>query len=317
MRKALIIGIDFYEHIKTLNGCVNDAYEVKSVLERHSDGSLNFSVNLKVSSNLQSSVTRKMLKELVMELFRDDSDIALFYFAGHGYIESSGGYLITSEVNDGGEGFSMNDLISIVNSSKAKNKIIMLDCCFSGQLGTFPYDEKLSVLSEGVTILTASAKNQYSMELNSSGVFTSLMVDALNGGASNLLGDITPGSVYAHIDQALGPWEQRPIFKTNVKTFISLRQVQPPISLSDLRKLVEYFPDPSFEFPLNPTFEPTSPTAIQENCEIFSILQNYSHVNLLKPIDEDHMYYAAINCKACKLTSLGIHYWNLIKKDRI
>ena len=56
----------------------------------------------------------------------------------------------------------------------------------------------------------------------------------MNGSASNLVGDITPGSIYAHIDQSLGPWEQRPIFKTNVRNFTTLRKVQPPISLSDL-----------------------------------------------------------------------------------
>jgi len=36
-------------------------------------------------------------------------------------------------------------------------------------------------------------------------VFTGLLVDALSGGAANLVGDVTPGSVYAHIDQSLGP----------------------------------------------------------------------------------------------------------------
>jgi len=41
-------------------------------------------------------------------------------------------------------------------------------------------------------------------------------VDALGGAAANLVGDVTPGSVYAHIDQSLGPWAQRPVFKTNV-----------------------------------------------------------------------------------------------------
>ena len=53
--------------------------------------------------------------------------------------------------------------------------------------------------------------------------------------AANLVGDITPGSVYAHIDQSLGPWAQRPVFKTNVKTFVSLRQTGPPIALADLQ----------------------------------------------------------------------------------
>lgn len=166
--------------------------------------------------------------------------------------------------------------------------------------------ENKAFLSEGVTILTASAKDQYSLETGGSGVFTSLFVDALSGGAANLVGDITPGSVYAHIDQALGPWEQRPIFKTNVKRFISLREVQPPISLEELRQITTIFPEPSYIFPLDPTYEPTFEGHIDDNTEVFAILQKYSHINLVKPLDEEHMYYAAINSTGCRLTALGV-----------
>lgn len=42
MRKALIVGIDYYVSIKPLSGAVNDAYSVKAVLERNADGTLNF-----------------------------------------------------------------------------------------------------------------------------------------------------------------------------------------------------------------------------------------------------------------------------------
>ena len=38
MRKALIFGIDYYRSVLNLSGCVNDAYAVKAVLERHADG---------------------------------------------------------------------------------------------------------------------------------------------------------------------------------------------------------------------------------------------------------------------------------------
>ena len=68
-------------------------------------------------------------------------------------------------------------------------------------------------LKEGTTILTASTADQYATEKNGAGVFTTLLVDALNGAACNLVGDVTPGSVYAHIDQSLGPWDQRPVFR--------------------------------------------------------------------------------------------------------
>ena len=41
----------------------------------------------------------------------------------------------------------------------------------------------------------------------------------------NELGDVTPGSIYAYIDRSLGGWEQRPVFKANIKRFVSLRSL--------------------------------------------------------------------------------------------
>ena len=317
MRKALIVGIDYYQNIKSLQGSVNDAYNVKSVLERHSDGTINFGVNLLVATDANSLITRKYLKDKVAELFRDNSDVAFFYFSGHGYLESTGGYLITSDCSDGDDGLSMNELLVIANDSPARNRIIVVDCCHSGQMGTPEIKDDKAILKEGMTILTASSAEQSAIERNGAGVFTSLLVDALSGSAANLVGDITPGSVYAHIDQSLGPWEQRPVFKTNVKSFTNLRKVQPPISLSELKMITSLFVDPSQEFELDPSYEPDSGNPNEDNVKKFRLLQKYNRVNLVLPVGEEHMYYAAMNSKSCKLTVLGIHYWNLIKRERI
>ena len=317
MKKALIVGVDYYRTFKRLAGCVKDAYSVSNVLERHSDGSLNFDVMLKVATDNNSVIERRSLKDNIQELFSDRSQIALLYFAGHGHIESTGGYLLTSECSDGDDGLAMDDILKIVNESPAENKIIVLDCCHSGAVGSSALTHNQALLADGVTILTASKSDQYSVETGEGGLFTSLFVDALNGSAANLVGDITPGSVYAHIDQSLGSWEQRPIFKTNVTRFISLRETQPPILLEDLRQITQFFPEPSHSFQLDPTFEATYSGADPTKTEIFAVLQKYCHVNLVKPIDEDHMYYAAMNSSGCKLTALGVHYWNLVSKSRI
>jgi hypothetical protein len=296
---------------------VNDSYAVKSILERHADGTLNFSVVHVTSSSDEDSIKRGELKDLIEKLFKDDSEIALLYFSGHGYIENTGGYLITSECSRGDEGVSLNDVLVLANSSPAKNKIIILDSCHSGIAGTPSLIGGKALLNEGVTILTASSSTQYAMEKEDSGVFTNLLVDALNGSASNLLGDITPGSIYAHIDQSLGPWEQRPIFKTNVKSFTTLRKVQAPILLKDLKRITEFFENPHHVFQLDPSYEPTSECPDEENMEKFSILQKYNRINLVIPTIDEHMYYAAMNSTGCKLTALGVHYWNLVKKERI
>lgn len=316
MRKALIVGINYYQHQKSLYGCVNDAYAVKTILDRHENGTVNFTAKLLTATDENNLVKKSTLRDHIIELFKSKDEV-VFYFSGHGYLdEDTGGYLMTSECENGDDGFPMRDLIEIANKSEAKNKIIILDSCHSGFAGT-DYQSDNSLLSKGTTILTAASEAQYATEENGSGIFTSLLVDALSGGASNLMGDITPGSVYAHIDQSLGPWDQRPLFKTNIENFVSLRKVHPPIPFEDLNKLTSLFIEKGQEFKLNPSFEPTESSAIKENTEKFATLQKYESVGLVIPKDTEHMYYAAIESKSCVLTLLGQHYWNLVKNGRI
>lgn len=315
MKKALVVGIDSYKNISKLYGCVNDAYSVKMMLERHADGSVNFGVKILVSS--AEDVTRYLLKDSIRELFSGDSDISLLYFAGHGYIEESGGYLCAFDTETGDDGVPLSEIVSLAAKSRARNKLIILDSCHSGQAAQNPIAPTISELADGMTILTASTAEQYASEDNGSGVFTSLLVDALGGAAANLVGSVTPGSVYAHIDQSLGPWSQRPVFKTNVKSFVSLRQVQPPLELRDLRLISEFFPSPGFEFHLDPSYEPESQNPDPDKNAIFSVLQKYNRVNLLIPIDAPHMYHAAIESKSVKLTALGEHYRRLVQAGLI
>lgn len=310
MRKALIVGIDYYDdkNVDSLTGCVNDAHAVKAMLDRHADGSVNFGTRLMVGKGPKDILTRSELKEAVRELFGDDAEIALLYFAGHGYIESTGGYLCAGDCKTGDDGLPLAEVMTLANKSKARNKIIILDSCYSGALGDHPVHQQVSEVFEGVTILTASTKGQYAAETGGGGVFTGLLIDALGGAAANLIGDVTPGGVYSHIDQSLGTWSQRPVFKTNVKSFVSLRKVQPPLEPADLRRISEFFPMPGFQFPLDPAFEPTDPTADPNKTAIFAILQKYNRVNLLIPIDAPHMWHAAVESKSVRLTALGEHY---------
>lgn len=323
MRGALIVGVDYYDYINPLYGCVHDAHSVKAVLERNDGGELNFDCKLVTASNDVESVTRGQLKDSIQDLFERELDVALFYFAGHGYLESAGGYIMASDSKRGDEGVSLSDMLIYANNSPAKNKIIILDSCHSGIAGDLP-GGKIANLSEGVTVLTASTQEQYASEINGRGLYTTLLVDALNGSAANLTGDVTPGSIYAHIDQSLGAFEQRPVFKTNVKEFISLRKITPPIPEQDLRKIIEFFPTSGYEYNLDPTYEPEikgrdedMPNPVEENTKIFALLQQYNRLGLLKPIGANHMWNAAMESKFCKLTSLGEHYRRLAEKNRI
>jgi hypothetical protein len=324
MKIALIVGINYYEHGSPLFGCVNDAYNVKTMLERNDGGSVNFDCKLLTASSEHDTINRAELKDHIEILFKTEAEIALFYFAGHGHIEDTGGYLLASNSRRGDEGVSLSEILILANKSPATNKIIILDSCHSGIAGSSPVGEQLTTISDGLTVLTASTKEQYASEEDGSGVFTNLFVDAISGSAANLTGDITPGSIYAHIDQSLGGWEQRPVFKTNVKQFVSLRKVAPAIPLEDLQRIIEFFPDPGFEYKLDPTYEPEMkgreegmPAPIIENTRIFALLQKYNRLNLLEPVGVTHMWNAAMESKTCKLTALGEHYRRLVFKNRI
>jgi Caspase domain len=330
MRKALIIGIDYYRHMKVLSGCVNDAHSVKAVLERHADGTVNFvTPRILVGTGPAEMVERDALKDAVRELFSNDAEIALLYFAGHGHIEDTGGFLCGSESKSGDDGYSLGDLMTLASRSKAKNKVIILDSCHSGIAGDRSVAQGLAEIKEGMTILTASTAEQYALEVpgGDAGVFTNLFVDALSGAAANLVGDVTPGSVYAHIDQSLGPWAQRPVFKTNVKTFVSLRKATPPITLADLQALATHFPLPGYNFTLDPAYEPERseeqrrdphfPPPDPKKNAIFAVLQKYVKVNLVQPVGAPHMWHAAVQSKSCQLTVLGEHYRKLVANKLI
>ena len=321
MRKALIIGIDEYP-FDPLDECVNDAKALADLIERNWDGSPNFSV--KLGTNIQ---TKEELEELIEELFTGNSDVALLYFAGHGYLDGFGGYICTPDSRKHNMGVSMENILNYAEKNReCKNKVIIFDCCHSSAIGECKNSPHQSIISDGLTILTACRSNESAMEIDGHGVFTSLLLNALKGEASNLKGDITPGSVYSYIDQALGPWDQRPVFKTNITRFVSLRRSKPQIDESIVRKMGDYFISPTTELKLDPSFEDTNsdsiehkviePYANEENVKIFKNLQKLESVGLVIPVGEEHMYYAAMNSKSCKLTDLGSYYWQLVKNKK-
>ncbi|WP_292959672.1 caspase family protein [Novosphingobium sp. UBA1939] len=327
-RKALIVGIDYYESVSPLYGCVNDSFAVKSMLDRHADGSVNFGVRHITGSTPANIISRDMLRSAITELFAGDGEISLLYFAGHGHIEATGGYLCTSDVKTGNDGVPLAEIMTMANNSKIANRVIILDSCHSGVAGGSALQQRVAEISDGVSILTASTDEQYASEQNGAGVFTALLVDALGGAAANLVGEVTPGGVYAHVDQSLGPWAQRPVFKTNVKRFVSLRKVQPPLELSELRKISEFFPLAGYQMPLDPTYEPERhesweddpqgvPAPDPDHNAIFAVLQKYNRVGLLVPEGAPHMWHAAMESKTVRLTALGEHYRHLAAKGLI
>jgi hypothetical protein len=315
MRKALIVGIDDYPD-SPLGGCVNDANTIAEALKRNGDGSPNFDVELITSPG--TDITRAKLREMIDKLFKGENEMALLFFAGHGAINNSGGFLMSRDGKPYDEGVSMDEILNFANNSPARNKVIMLDCCHSGALGNPVLNgSAMAHLSEGLTVLSASRDSEYAMEKGGSGIFTTLVNEALMGGAADIIGNVTPGALYTYVDQALGPWDQRPIFKSNVEQFTTLRTIPPKIPLETLRKIAMHFPERDNEFALDPSYEYSHKDNKEENVKVFKELQQFEKVGLVVPVGEEYMYHAAVNSKACKLTAVGYQYWRLAKEGKI
>lgn len=331
MKRALVIGIDDYgSPEKDLEGCVADAIAVGEKLATNGNGDPNFDVITYTSND--AKVTTELLDEGVTKLFKQGKcDTAVLYFAGHGLLdaETNRGYLVSQDAKKGAFGMSLTDILGLANAAHPEigSTVIILDCCHAGYLGELQglNAKDMSVIGKGVTILAAADRNQKADEDGGHGIFSGIMLDALSGSASDILGRITPASVYALVDQTLGGWGQRPVYKANVDSFITLRQVPPKVPPEMLRKLKDYFPTAGHVFPVDPSFErdrgkyteelkhiPFS----QENHNIFREMQAYFRVNLVSPVDYPFPWDAAVHSTGFRLTAQGAHYRRLALEKR-
>lgn len=313
MRRALVVGIDEYPGGARLNGCVNDANSIEPILSFNEDGSPNFDVMLMLNEKKKATIRSR-----INELFKGDDEVQLLYFSGHGYVNENGGRIVTPDFQKHDEGISMDEILTLASASRARQKVVILDCCHAGAMGTPAIlGNGAAMLGPGVVILAASRDTEVSREFGGKGVFTSLLLEALNGGAADIAGDVAAGSVYNYIDRGLGAWQQRPVFKANIVRSVSLRKAKPPVDLNELRKLTVYFPEIEFQKSLDPSYESTVEGADSENIRVFKVLRHLQGVGLVEPVGEEYMYWAAMKSGSCRLTALGMYYWQLVKAGRI
>ena len=318
MNIALCVGIDYYAHVGKLDQCVEDAVTIAGVLETNGDDSPNFEVHTLVAADEDSAVLRSDLKRHVKMLFSRNVETALFYFSGHGASDEYGSYLCTSETREIEDGFSMETLMQIVGKSRARNKVIILDSCHSGQLANVTTMTNSCILPENTVILTACASDGVSYE----NVFTPLVVEALKGSAMNLEGEVNVNAIYTYVERIMSVFYQHPVFKANCDQSVCLRRNKPQLNLMELRRLMELFENPDDELYLDPSYEEDKhdvldKTHYSEKEAIMRLLRLYQRFNLVEPVGTPYLYWAAINSMSCRLTTLGRYYWRLVNKKRI
>lgn len=322
-RRALIIGVDEYAKVSQLNGCVNDAKGIKAVLEKHEDGSPNYDCRL-LTSDVPDSVSRAQLRACLAETFCGFTGDIVFYFSGHGAITESGGFIVTQDGQQGDIGIPMDEILTLANKSPARSILLMLDCCFSGNLGNPALLQtgnleslQISLIKEGVTILAASKPSEAAAEIGGHGVFTDLVIGALSGGAADIRGRVSAAAIYAYVEQALGPWDQRPIYKSHAQTLDPIRLCIPSVSDIVLREIPKLFMNPSDSLRLDPSFEHTHEDKNPDNVAIFNKLKTLRNARLLLTEADEDLYYVALQSKQVMLSPLGQFYWKLAKLGRL
>lgn len=333
-RRALLVGINDYDCIRPEPAwCVDDALAMREVLEFHANGEPNFLCRLLLSSPDSSTtvytadmpstveygrVSLSRLRSAIEDLLNFDGVVA-FYFSGHGVTIDQRHYLATQDSTTARPGFQLNDLIEMTQTSKAREIIMIIDACYSGAAGEPDAYGDISnlYLRPGVTLLTASGPNQPAIEINGHGMFTRLVRGALKGGAADVRGRVSAASIYAYVEEALGPWDQRPVYKSNANTLSSIRYCAPDLTDDDLRRLPQFFPTEDYQYPLDPSYEVTSDKPIPEHIKIFNLFKRYQVARLLRPSLDDHLYFAAINRHPAELTPLGQFYRQLAKNNLI
>lgn len=148
VRDALVVGINKYEHIKSLQAPAHDAEAIAHLLLEYGE----FQVTrlpatvdqgqLRVGK--KTSVSQDDLEEALIRLFNPDGasipDTALFYFSGHGMRVSKGGvsegFLVTSDGDKRCWGVSFKWLQELLAKSPVQQKVVILDCCHAGEFIT-------------------------------------------------------------------------------------------------------------------------------------------------------------------------------------
>ena len=319
VNKALIVGIDHYDWAP-LRGCVADAKAMEQVLSRHEDGSRNFHCKTVVSGDRNRRVTEAQLRKEIREFFQGVGDIALFYFSGHGSEDNLGGYLVAQDSEKYSLGLPFSELLQVAQQCVEFREIfIILDCCYSGAIPS-PNDAGslgggMLLPRKGISILTASRPEQYSMERGGRGVFTRILEKGLEGNAADLLGHVTVAGLYHYADRMLGPFKQRPMFKAHVSGFKILRQCSPKVFEEELRRLPDLFASEDAELPLDPSYAPGLAPQHVAHERTYGQLRRLVQAGLVEPLGVDDLADAAKQRKACRLTSQGRAYWSIVKED--
>ncbi|NEO42560.1 MAG: caspase family protein [Moorea sp. SIOASIH] len=197
VKRALLIGVSKYgKGLEPLPGATKDLKEIKRILGSPQLG--NF-VDVKALSN----PNRQQMEEAIEQLFTTSTkdDLVLLFFSGHGVKDSSNQLYLANRItrkNSQGElvrttAVSARAIHNIMNRSRSKRQVVILDCCFSAAFrkgllvkddGSVDLQNQLG--GEGRAILASSTDYSFSQLDKQLSIYTQYLVEGIETGKADL-----------------------------------------------------------------------------------------------------------------------------------
>ena len=258
-RDALVVGINHYQTLPALQAPATDAEAVAQCLESFGECRVSRMPEAirhqKPVINRQAGVTTAMLEAALIRLFKPTGknipETAIFYYSGHGLQRHAGiqeGYLATSEANPaaGHYGLSLYWLRRLLQESPVRQRVILLDCCNSGEL--FNILEADPGARSGTDRLFMAASREYEPAYEAldghHSVFTQALLAGLNpykveGGLvnSHSLTNAVNRSLKGELQQPLFESSGTEIVLTRVTGTMTAAPVASPSTLDRLKHL--------------------------------------------------------------------------------
>jgi len=258
-RDALIVGINHYQALPPLSAPAKDAEAVASCLQIHGEFRVRRLPEVihagQPSVGLQTVATTEELEAALVQLFKPNGKniphTAVFYYSGHGLQRHAGvreGYLATSDTDPaaGRYGISLFWLRRLLQESPVRQRVIILDCCHSGEFMNFL--EADPGAQDGTDRLFMAASREYESAYealdNAHSVFTAALVAGLNPNHTEG-GVVSNYHLAERVSQRLKGELQQPLFESSGSEIVLTRaagettivQGKPTSALERLRQL--------------------------------------------------------------------------------
>ncbi|MCA9012657.1 MAG: caspase family protein [Planctomycetaceae bacterium] len=200
---VLAIGIDSYQHLTPLSGCVNDARKIAAHFKAQGARVVDVMTNEQATmANINQAIDSLTVINSDDASRIQDGDLVVIYLSGHGTRSGGGWYFIPQDFDPtkrlGAESplnsAAISDWTLLANASTLLaggcRVMLILDCCHAGQISHSPAwsfyfgnGKDFSASSAGMVLLASSIGSQFSMAGTENSRFTQSLLEGLSGRA--------------------------------------------------------------------------------------------------------------------------------------